>query len=77
MHPLTPNLTELKDDELLAKLQELNTKLNQAYKFRNAAMIGQIQMLLEDYQTEINLRRQSQLDNTKDKNNLSSLIKVR
>jgi len=76
MHPLTPNLTELKDDELYAKLQELNNKMNQAYRFGNHALLSQIQMLLEDYQTEVNNRRRAQLD-SKDNKNLSSLIKIK
>ena len=77
MHPLTPNLSELKDEELFSKYQDLNNKMSMAYKFRNHAMLVQLQMLIEDYQTEINLRRQAQLDTKNDKNNLSSLIKVK
>lgn len=76
MHPLAPNLSELKDDELYAKFQELNTRMNQAYRFGNHALLTQIQMLMEDYQTEINNRRRAQLE-TKDSKNLSSLIKVK
>ena len=76
MHPLAPNLKELKDDELYSKLQELNTKMMQAYRFGNNALLTQIQMLINDYQTEVNNRRQAQLE-TKDNKNLSSLIKVK
>ncbi len=76
MHPLAPNLTELKDDELYSKLQDLNNKMNQAYRFGNHALLTQIQMLINDYQTEVNNRRRAQLEN-KDTKNLSSLIKVK
>lgn len=76
MHPLAPNLKELKDEELYSKLQELNTKMTQAYRFGNNSLMVQIQMLIEDYQVEINNRRQALLD-SKDTKNLSSLIKVK
>lgn len=74
MHPLTPNLTDLKDEELYAKLQELNSKMIQSYKMRNHALLSQLQMLINDYQNEVNNRRQQQLDK---KDNLGNLIKVR
>jgi|694.fasta_scaffold08495_11 uncharacterized protein YsxB (DUF464 family) len=76
MHPLAPNLSELKDDELHAKFQELNSKIQQAYRFRNHALLMQLQMLIEDYQNEINNRRKTLLDQ-KDTKNLSSLIKIK
>jgi hypothetical protein len=76
MHPLAQNLSELKDDELHAKFQELNSKIQQAYRFRNHALLMQLQMLIEDYQNEINNRRKTLLDQ-KDTKNLSSLIKIK
>ena len=76
MHPLAPNLSELKDDELYAKFQELNSKIQQAYRFRNHALLMQLKMLVEDYQNEINNRRKTLLDQ-KDTKNLSSLIKIK
>jgi len=50
MHPLTPNLRELSDNDLNEKFRELSNKLNAAYRMGNAAMVQQIQMILEDYQ---------------------------
>lgn len=61
MHPLTPDLTELKDDELQRKCAELSSKMNQAYRFGNADLVGQIQMMLEDYQGELVRRQQAAL----------------
>lgn len=69
MHPLTPDLTGLKDDELQKKAAELSQKLNQAYRFGQASMVGQIQMILQDYQGEIMRRQQKMLDDLLAKNN--------
>lgn len=76
MHPLAPDLKDLKDEELYSKLQDLNNKMNQAYRFGNNSLLVQIQMLINDYQTEVNNRRQALLDKKDDKN-LGSLIKVK
>lgn len=62
MHPLTPNLVELKDDELQRKIAELSRKLNQAYSFGQASLVGQIQMVLADYHAEQARRQQKMMD---------------
>lgn len=62
MHPLTPNLTELKDEDLRKKFMELQSRLMQAYSFGKGQLVQQIQMLMEDYQAELNRRQQKQLD---------------
>lgn len=78
MHPLAPNLTELKDDELRQKQADLMNKLSQAYRFGNGALVQQIQMLLADYNAEIGRRQQQQLDDMLSKNGkLDKLINVK
>lgn len=62
MHPLAPDLTQLKDDELSAKLNELNKKLNWAYRMGNGALVGQLRMIIEDYQSELTRRNQKVLE---------------
>lgn len=62
MHPLTPDLSALKDDELQRKCAELSSKMNQAYRVGNAGMVVQIQMILEDYQGELVRRQQKALE---------------
>ena len=62
MHPLTPNLSELKDDELQKKVGELQKRLTQCYKFGPAQADPQIQMLLADYQAEAGKRNQKLMD---------------
>lgn len=69
MHPLTPDLSEIKDEELRKKHAELMQRLNQAYRFGNGSLVYQLQMLLEDYTNEVNRRNQKQLDELMKKNN--------
>ena len=47
-HPLAPNLSELSMEELTKQFNELNRKLNQAYRQGPFGIIPQMQMLLED-----------------------------
>lgn len=62
MHPLTSNLSELSDDELHKKHAELQKKLTQAYTIGPVGLIPQIQMVMEDYQSEITRRNQKQME---------------
>jgi hypothetical protein len=62
MHPLTPDLTTLTDAELQQKISELSTKLTQSYRFGNAQLVGQIQMVLADYSGELQRRQQKMMD---------------
>ena len=78
MHPLAPDLSEVKDEELRKKHAELMQRLNQAYRFGNGALVYQVQMLLEDYTNEINRRHQKQLDELLQKNsNFKDIIDVK
>ena len=62
MHPLTPDLTALNDEELHKRVSDLTTKLTQSYRFANYDLAGQIHMILEDYQGELTRRQQRALD---------------
>ena len=62
MHPLGPDLTGLSDDELHNKYSELQKRFGQAYRFGPQGIIPQLQMLMQDYQMEISLRNQKQLE---------------
>ena len=62
MHPLGPDLTGLSDDELHTKYSELQKRFGQAYRFGPQGIIPQLQMLMQDYQMEISLRNQKQLE---------------
>lgn len=58
MHPLAGDLTQLSDDELLKKLNELYDKIKKAYGFRDPTIIQQLQLLLESYKSEQTRRAQ-------------------
>jgi hypothetical protein len=62
MHPLAPDLTVLKDDELAKKYGDLSNRLSQAHRFGNGQMAFQIQMMMEDYQNEISNRRHKMME---------------
>jgi hypothetical protein len=62
MHPLGSNLSELSTDELHTKYGELQKRYMQAYRFGPTSVIPQLAMLMEDYNYEISLRNQKQLD---------------
>lgn len=62
MHPLGPSLANLSDDELHKKRADLQNKMNFAYRTGNAGLVGQIQMLLDDYLQEIQVRNQKMME---------------
>lgn len=62
MHPLSPNLTTLSMDELVKKQGELITRMNTAYRMGRPEIVQQLQMLLDDYQNELSVRSQKQLE---------------
>jgi len=62
MHPLAPDLTKLSDEELHTKRSELMNRMSQAYRFGSADMVGQLQLLLQDYAMETERRNRILLD---------------
>lgn len=62
MHPLTPVLSELSDDEVLSKINNLQQHLTFAYKMGQYGMIQQIQMVLEDYNIEHQNRQKKMME---------------
>jgi hypothetical protein len=67
MHPLINNLTNLSDDELHKKLSELNKRFVQAYRIGPAQIIPQLQMLIEDYNSEVGRRNAVKMKEMQDK----------
>jgi hypothetical protein len=60
-HPLTPDLSKLSMDELNKKYGDLLSRITYAYRIGQADMVQQLQLLLEDYQGEIQIRNQKAL----------------
>lgn len=78
MHPLSPDLTALTDADLHKKHGEIMTKLNQAYRIGPYGIIGQLQMVLEDYQSEIQRRNAKALEEmTKRGKNMGGIIDIK
>jgi hypothetical protein len=56
MHPLGPDLTNINDDELNKKFGELQKRYMQCWRFGPSDLLPQLQMLMDDYQAEIQRR---------------------
>ena len=61
-NPLVTGMTELSDEELLAKVNDLNTKMRQASQAGMFGAINQMVVVLNEYQEEVNRRHQKSLE---------------
>lgn len=68
MHPLVPELTNLSTEELHKKYNELLQKLNQAYRFGPSGAIPQMQMIIENYRYEMDVRNRKIMEEMEAKN---------
>ena len=66
-HPLMTNLSELSTEDLHKKYNELMTKMNQAYRFGPVSIIPQMQMVMEDYRTEMDKRNRKTMEEMESK----------
>lgn len=65
MHPLAPDLTSLTDEELHTKRGELQSRMGHAYRMGSADMVGQLQLLLQDYAMEVERRNQKMMEDAR------------
>lgn len=57
-HPLQEEIGNLSEEEISKRVQELTKKIASARRFsRNPDLVGQLQMALNSYQTELRNRR--------------------
>lgn len=76
-HPLTPDLSKLSMDELNKKYGELLNRITYAYRIGQMDMVQQLQLLMEDYQGEINQRNANALaDMEKNSKNFKNIIDI-
>ena len=61
------SLGHLTDDELYTKLNELNKRYSQAYRFGPFQVLPQLQMLIDDYNAEISRRNAQKMQELQDK----------
>lgn len=66
-NPLFPSLSELKDDELIAKIDELQKRYFNMATYGNMALASQYHSLLSHYQEELNTRNQKHLKDMMEK----------
>jgi len=77
MHPLAPDLSKLTDDELQKKRSELQSRLAFVYRMGNADLVGQLGMLINDYDIEIQIRNQKLMDQmAKASKNFGNIINI-
>jgi len=61
-NPLVGSLSGLTHEELYSKYNDLQKRLNQAYKSGPSSAIPQLMTLLEHYQTELSERSRKQME---------------
>lgn len=77
MHPLTPDLSKLTTEDLNNKYGDLLKRMTFAYRIGNPDMVAQLQMLMGDYQNEIQVRNQKALeDMEKHSKNFKNIIDI-
>jgi hypothetical protein len=77
MHPLTSDLSKLTDDELQQKRGELQNRLMMSYRMGNADLVMQVQLLLGDYDIELQTRNQKMMDQmSKASKNFGNIINI-
>jgi hypothetical protein len=77
MHPLSPDLSKLTDDELQQKRGDLQNRLMMSYRMGNADLVMQVQLLLGDYDIELQTRNQRMMDQmSKASKNFGNIINI-
>lgn len=71
-HPFINDLSDKTLEDLSKTLSDLNTKLNFAYRMQNGALINQIRMAIDSYNTEYKNR----MDEMYKKNNIEKQINI-
>ena len=76
IHPMAPDLSELKDSEVEAKLNELTKKYFQAARLGNQELLTQLSTFVNMYREEMSDRYRKSLKNTNIDGDLDQLINV-
>lgn len=78
MHPLTPNLIDLTDGELQAKVFDLAKKLRTANNLGNQYLYSQVQMMYSDFVEEQSRRDRAKLQSAMENSgkNFNDIINI-
>ena len=71
-HPFISDLSDKTIEDLLKTISDLNQKLNFSYRTQNGALINQLKMALESYNSEYKKR----MDEIYKKNKIDNKINV-
>jgi hypothetical protein len=71
-HPFITDLSDKSMEDLSKTLSDLNQKLNFAYRAQNGALINQLRMAIESYNSEYKKR----IDEMYKKNNIEKQINI-
>ena len=78
MHALVEDLSAINDQDLFKKISELTNYLTQSYRLGNYSVVGQIHMLLDEYNAEASRRHQKTLEEVNKKNeSLKDLVQTK
>lgn len=76
MHPLTPDLSKLTMEELTNKYNELVKRQLQIQRTGNWSLMNQVNMVMEDYRSELGRRQQKLLDDANKNSNFKNIIDI-
>ena len=77
MHPLAPDLSELSNEELYKKYNELNSKFMIAHLVGTGSLVQQMNMLLENYRAEMGRRHEKMLADASKNSNFKNIIDIK
>ena len=66
-NPLITGISDLSDDELLGKINELNTKMSQASQAGMFNVVNQMIVVINEYQEEMTRRHAKSMEEGKEK----------
>jgi len=76
MHPLLPDLSNLKIEELTEKYNSLVKRRLQVQRMGDYNLINQLSMIMDDYQQEIIKRQQKIFDDANKNANFKNIIDI-
>ncbi|CAB4220994.1 hypothetical protein UFOVP1636_98 [uncultured Caudovirales phage] len=76
MHPLLPDLSNLKIEELTEKYNSLVKRRLQVQRMGDYNLINQLSMIMDDYQQEIIKRQQKMFDDANKNANFKNIIDI-
>ena len=78
MHPLAPDLTKVTNEELYKKIGELQQRIVYACQIGQNEMVFQLQLLLNDYKSEAEVRNRKAMEELQNKSkNFKNIIDIK